>query len=112
MAHQANAEGWIGASLLRKEDARHLCGHGMFIADVHVPGVQDVAFVRSQMAHARLRNITKPAQFAGQRVSRLPTSARSTCWKPGRSFPRIATALIRRLPMSGSVTSGKRSQPA
>ena len=66
MAHQANAEGWIGASLLRKEDARHLYGHGMFIADVHVPGVQDVAFVRSQMAHARLRNITKPAQSAGR----------------------------------------------
>src|SRR5579862_3317510 len=38
----------------------------MFIADVHVAGVQDVAFVRSQMAHARLRHVTKPAQFAGQ----------------------------------------------
>ena len=64
--HQANAEGWIGASMLRKEDARHLYGHGMFIADVNVPGVQDVAFVRSQMAHARLRNIVKPAQSAGR----------------------------------------------
>ena len=32
------AQGWIGASLLRKEDARHLHGHGMFIADVRVPG--------------------------------------------------------------------------
>ena len=41
------AAGWIGASLLRKEDARHLYGHGMFIADVQMPGVQDVAFVRS-----------------------------------------------------------------
>ena len=66
VAHQANAKGWIGASMLRKEDARHLYGHGMFIADVHVPGVQDVAFVRSQMAHARLRNITKPAGSAGR----------------------------------------------
>ena len=52
MTRQAHGEGWIGASLLRKEDARYLYGHGMFIADVHVPGVQDVAFVRSQMAHA------------------------------------------------------------
>jgi aerobic carbon-monoxide dehydrogenase large subunit len=71
VAHQANAEGWIGASVLRKEDARYLHGRGMFIADVYVPGVQDVAFVRSQMAHARLRHVTKPAQFAG-RVFTLP----------------------------------------
>ena len=41
---------WIGASLLRKEDARHLHGRGMFIADINMPGIQDIAFVRSQMA--------------------------------------------------------------
>jgi carbon-monoxide dehydrogenase large subunit len=56
-----DAEGWIGASLLRKEDARHLYGRAMFIADVHVPGVQDIAFVRSQVAHARIRNVAKPS---------------------------------------------------
>jgi aerobic carbon-monoxide dehydrogenase large subunit len=66
VTHQAHAEGWIGASLLRKEDARYLHGHGMFIADVHVPGVQDVAFVRSPMAHAKLRNVAKPALSAGR----------------------------------------------
>ncbi len=59
-------QGWIGASLLRKEDARHLYGHGMFIADVHVPGVQDVAFVRSQRAHAKIGRIHKPANAAGK----------------------------------------------
>jgi len=63
---QGVVEGWIGASLLRKEDARHLYGHGMFIADVHVPGVQDVAFVRSQMANARVLNVTKPAEAAAR----------------------------------------------
>ena len=52
MAVPSPSEGWIGASLLRKEDARHLLGHGMFIADVRMPGVQDVAFVRSDMANA------------------------------------------------------------
>lgn len=56
-----HADGWIGARLLRKEDARHLHGHGMFIADVLVPGIQDVAFVRSQMAHARIRRVSKPS---------------------------------------------------
>jgi len=66
LTQQTTAKGWIGASLLRKEDARHLYGHGMFIADVNVPGLQDVAFVRSQTAHARVRNITKPAQTASR----------------------------------------------
>jgi carbon-monoxide dehydrogenase large subunit len=60
MESQAPADGWIGARLLRKEDARHLGGHGMFIADIRLPGLQDVAFVRSQMAHARVRKVSKP----------------------------------------------------
>jgi aerobic carbon-monoxide dehydrogenase large subunit len=60
------AASWIGARLLRKEDARHLYGHGMFIADVHVPGVQDIAFVRSPMAHARVRRVTKPPGHAAR----------------------------------------------
>ena len=64
MSEAKTAAGWIGASLLRKEDARHLYGHGMFIADVQVPGVQDIAFVRSPMANARVRRVVKPAENA------------------------------------------------
>jgi carbon-monoxide dehydrogenase large subunit len=60
MSERAKSESWIGASLLRKEDARYLYGHGMFIADIQMPGLQDITFVRSQMAHARVRQITKP----------------------------------------------------
>jgi carbon-monoxide dehydrogenase large subunit len=60
MTGHASSDGWIGASLLRKEDARHLFGHGMFIADVRMPGVQDIAFVRSPMAHAQVRSVIKP----------------------------------------------------
>jgi carbon-monoxide dehydrogenase large subunit len=66
MNERVGAEGWIGASLLRKEDARHLYGHGMFIADVQVPGVQDVAFVRSPLAHARVRQVCKPLHAAAR----------------------------------------------
>jgi carbon-monoxide dehydrogenase large subunit len=66
MAVHLPSEGWIGASMLRKEDARHLLGHGMFVADVRMPGLQDIAFVRSQMAHARVRQITVPAEAAGR----------------------------------------------
>ncbi len=54
---------WIGASLLRKEDNRHLLGASTFVADVRVPGMQDIAFVRSQSAHARVLSIDKPKGF-------------------------------------------------
>ena len=61
MADHASSGSWIGARLLRKEDARHLDGRGMFIADIKMPGLQDIAFVRSQHAHAKVRLVTKPA---------------------------------------------------
>jgi carbon-monoxide dehydrogenase large subunit len=60
MAQHTPSDGWIGASLLRKEDARFLLGHGKYIADIRVPGLQDISFVRSQMANARVRRIIKP----------------------------------------------------
>jgi carbon-monoxide dehydrogenase large subunit len=61
-----HTDGWIGARMLRKEDARHLLGDGMFIADIRMAGLQDVAFVRSQMAHARVRGIAKPPDAAAR----------------------------------------------
>jgi len=64
MADGSGAKGWIGASMLRKEDARHLEGRGMFIADVEMPGLQDIAFVRSQMASAKVSKVTKPSDLA------------------------------------------------
>jgi carbon-monoxide dehydrogenase large subunit len=60
MASHPPSDGWIGASLKRKEDARFLHGHGKYIADVRMPGVQDVAFVRSQVANGRVRSVVKP----------------------------------------------------
>jgi carbon-monoxide dehydrogenase large subunit len=66
MNDHGKVAGWIGTSLLRKEDARHLSGRGQFIADVHLPDVQDIAFVRSQMANARVRRISKPAGASGR----------------------------------------------
>ena len=51
----------IGASLPRKEDHRLLHGRGEFVADIAMPGTMDVAFVRSPLAHARIRGATRPA---------------------------------------------------
>src|ERR1700739_3032434 len=38
----------------------------MFIADVRVPGVHDIAFVRSPMAHPRMRRVVKPSDNAAR----------------------------------------------
>ena len=67
MTHAAaNSEFGVGASLLRKEDARHLNGRGQFVSDEKLPNTQDVAFVRSPHAHARIKGIAIPPDAAGQ----------------------------------------------
>ena len=53
----------IGVSLLRKEDDRLLRGRGEFVGDIRLPGMRDVAFVRSPLAHARIRAIRIPPQY-------------------------------------------------
>ncbi len=51
----------IGAPLRRKEDARFLRGRGRYVGDIARPGMLEVAFLRSPVAHARLLGLTKPA---------------------------------------------------
>lgn len=52
---------WIGKPLLRKEDRRHLTGSSTFVADIHLPRMKDVAFLRSPVAHGRITSVGKPA---------------------------------------------------
>ncbi len=92
----------IGARLLRKEDDRHLHGRGRFVGDMAPSGMKEVAFVRSPVAHARIRRIVKP-EGAEDRVftlddltgvkliranSKLPT------YKPS-DYPVLATGKVR-----------------
>ena len=56
----------IGHSVPRKEDDRYLRGRGEFIADIRLPGMQDLAFVRSPLAHARIRDIHVPDNAVGR----------------------------------------------
>jgi aerobic carbon-monoxide dehydrogenase large subunit len=85
----------VGASLLRKEDDRHLHGRGQFVSDIKLPGTMDVAFVRSPHAHARIRSISVPPEarrrvFASVdlpqvtpiRVVTQAAGARSPAWPP------------------------------
>ena len=62
---QRSASG-IGASLLRREDERHLWGRGEFVSDIKLPGTMEVAFLRSPHAHARIRGIAVPAHARGR----------------------------------------------
>jgi len=56
MAH-AQSQGFVGRPMARREDARLLVGEGQFVADMVLPGMGHVAFVRSPHAHARIRGV-------------------------------------------------------
>jgi aerobic carbon-monoxide dehydrogenase large subunit len=60
MKHQG-----VGARLRRKEDDRLLRGRGQFVADLSFAGMKDVAFVRSPVAHGRVRGIAIPDAHKG-----------------------------------------------
>ena len=103
MADGGAADGQgMGARVLRKEDARHLAGRGKFTSDFRRPGQQEMAFVRSPVAHARLKSITKPAGHeaavftAADMPDMLPMRAPSRL--PGykaADYPALATEKVR-----------------
>jgi aerobic carbon-monoxide dehydrogenase large subunit len=85
----------VGASVLRKEDDRHLRGRGQFVADIALRGTQEVVFVRSPHAHAEIRSIAIPPAARGRiftaadlprmkpiRVVTQAPGARSPPWPP------------------------------
>jgi len=56
----------IGASVLRNEDDRFLNGRGQYLGDISIPGCQEVCFLRSPLAHARILEIEIPEDTVGQ----------------------------------------------
>ncbi len=55
------AQGYgVGRPVRRKEDDRYLRGKGEFVGDIRLAGMRELAFVRSPLAHARIRGIRKP----------------------------------------------------
>jgi carbon-monoxide dehydrogenase large subunit len=77
----------IGKSVTRVEDARFLRGRGRYIADIRLPGMREVAFVRSAVAHGRIRRLAPPAGLAA-----------SEFWTAGELAPlaRPVTAILER----------------
>src|SRR5690348_10687454 len=60
----ALGEGILGRSVPRVEDDRLLRGAGRFVDDLQVPGVLEVAFWRSPVAHARITSVEVAAARA------------------------------------------------
>ena len=48
---------YFGAAVARLEDPRLLAGRGRYVDDIAVPGMLQAAFVRSQVAHGRIRGV-------------------------------------------------------
>ena len=48
---------YVGRSMTRREDHRLLTGQGQFIADLMLPRMLYAVFVRSPIAHARIRSV-------------------------------------------------------
>ncbi len=64
-SHAAKVAQGVGARLPRKEDDRLMRGRGQFVADIRLAGLQDIAFVRSPLAHARITAIHIPERYRG-----------------------------------------------
>ena len=49
--------GFVGRSVLRREDQRLLLGKGQYVADIALPDMLHVVFVRSTLPHARVKSV-------------------------------------------------------
>ena len=74
----------FGAPITRNEDARLLSGQALFVDDVELPGMLHAAFLRSNVAHARIRSIDVAAARMRPGVVAVYTAADlGAYWAPG-----------------------------
>ena len=94
----------VGQPLTRLEDERHLAGQGRFVADIRLPGMKDVAFLRSPVAHATFAPIAVPgdvpadAVWTAERMAGLTTPIRAVLDRPAfrhSEQPVLATGTVR-----------------
>ncbi len=50
----------VGARKVRKEDDRYMRGRGEYVGDIAMPGMLELAFLRSPVAHGKLKSLSKP----------------------------------------------------
>ena len=74
----------FGAPVRRNEDARLLRGEALFVDDVELPGMLYAAFLRSNVAHARIRRIDVSAARKREGVVAVYTAEDlGNYWAPG-----------------------------
>ena len=94
---------YFGAPVHRNEDARLLSGQALFVDDLELPGMLHAAFLRSNVAHARLRSIDVSAARARPGVVAVYTAEDlGDYWRPG-------PLLVPPPPIAG-ITFNQRSQ--
>jgi carbon-monoxide dehydrogenase large subunit len=96
----------IGESVRRREDARLVRGAGCFVADLRVPGCLDAAFVRSGVAHGKVRGVSLddarqvPGVVAAWAADDLPDAPETPSMMDSeaireRPWPALATNRVR-----------------
>ncbi len=77
-------EKWVGKRMKRNEDPLLLTGRALFVDDVDIPGMLHAAFLRSDYAHARLKNIdvSKARERPGV-VAVYTAEDMGDAWQPG-----------------------------
>jgi aerobic carbon-monoxide dehydrogenase large subunit len=75
---------YFGAPIARNEDRRLLTGRALFIDDVELPGLLHAAFLRSQIAHGRVRHVDVSAARRREGVVAVYTADDlGAYWQPG-----------------------------
>jgi aerobic carbon-monoxide dehydrogenase large subunit len=75
---------FFGAPVKRNEDRKLLTGQALFIDDVELPGMLHAAFLRSQVAHARIKQIDTSAALKREGVIAIYTADDlGAYWQPG-----------------------------
>lgn len=87
----------IGTRFPRLEDERLLRGRARYVADLRLPGMVDVAIVRSQVAHGYLRNVDVAAARAAEGVIDVVTAADVADVNHVPDFPLFAKPVATRL---------------
>src|SRR5262249_2928262 len=75
---------YFGAPIKRNEDRRLLPGRALFVDDIAFPGMVHAAFLRSAIAHGRIRSINVETARARPGVVAVYTAADlGSYWRPG-----------------------------
>jgi carbon-monoxide dehydrogenase large subunit len=114
----------IGGRVPRREDADLLTGRARTVADLDVPGTLELAFVRSPVAHGRLRDVDVSAAGAVPGVrgawsaARLPGLPQTPVPPPsrgalaGRDYPALAADRVRYVGQPVAVVAADRRSHA